>query len=29
MRRTKPLIVTADTAEESDEDDARDIQETA
>ena len=29
MRRTKPLIVTADTAEESEEDDAPDIQETA
>jgi ATP-dependent Lhr-like helicase len=29
MRRTKPLIVTADTAEESEEDDAADIQETA
>ena len=29
MRRTKPLIVTADTAEESEEDDTPDIQETA
>jgi ATP-dependent helicase Lhr and Lhr-like helicase len=29
MRRTKPLMVTADTAEESEEDDAPDIQETA